>query len=152
MNPADFIQNNFNLSLSDLSTNSNYIKVGIIVALLFLLVMSMAQVRRHFLKWGLKGGVVGIFIGFLLALVLEGFLLVGGKTALTEFLGWKNPPKVLEVALDQGRDQLVQVLGVTDQIPQSSAKSTPTLNDAIDIMQNLNPSDSKAIRSLICQP
>src|SRR3972149_8249854 len=92
-------------------------KAVAIVGLLFLLVLTLAQVRRHFIDWSIKGALFGIFIGFLLALFLEGFLIIGGKTALTEFLGWKNPPKPVADLVDMSREKIVDVMGVTDEIP-----------------------------------
>lgn len=103
------------------------------------------------MDWSLKGGVFGIFFGFLLALILEGFLLIGGKTALTEALGWKNAPKPIQVALDAGRGKLIQVLGIQDQIPTSMAKENTTVQSAIQTLQSLNPADMKKVKSLLCQ-
>lgn len=106
INSAKFLPNNVSLSFLDFLGRTDQLKAGAIVVLLFLLVLSLAQVRRHFVRWGAKGGLIGLFFGFLLALILEGFLLIGGKTALTEILGWKNPPKPVSVALDKGREAL----------------------------------------------
>jgi len=39
-------------------------------------------------------------------LILEGFLLVGGKTVLLDLLGWKNAPKPISIILDSGRNNL----------------------------------------------
>lgn len=104
------------------------------------------------MDWGLKGAVFGIFFGFLLALVLEGFLIVGGKTALTEFLGWKDAPVPLQTALDSGKKQLIQVLGVEAPVPSSPAKESLSVQDSLEVLQSLNPADLKKVKSLICQP
>jgi hypothetical protein len=136
--------------VTNFSFAPSYIKVGAIIVLLFLLVVSLASFRKHFVKWSLKGGLIGLFFGFLLALLLEGFLLIGGKTVITEFLGWKNAPKPIKTALDLGRSKLVNVLGITDEIPKSNAFSTPTAKDAIEILQSLNPTEIKKIKAIIC--
>ncbi len=104
------------------------------------------------MSWSFKGALFGIFWGFLLALILEGFLIIGGKTAITEILGWENAPKPLLVALDAGRNKLVDVLGITTDIPSSLANEKPTLDDAVNLLQKLSPSDSQKIRTLICAP
>lgn len=70
----------------------------------------MAQFRRHLVERSFKGGIFGLFLGFFLALVLEGFLLVGGKTVLTETLGWKNAPKPISIVLDTGRNKLKSLI------------------------------------------
>ena len=123
-----------------------------IVVLLFLLVLTLAQVRRHFIDWSIKGALFGIFFGFLLALFLEGFLIIGGKTAVTELLGWKNAPKPVLIAIEAGRNKLVDVLGVMDEIPQSVAFGDPTTESAIEILQSLDPVEIKKVKSLICNP
>ncbi len=93
-----------------------------------------------------------LFWGFLLALILEGFLILGGRTLLTEIVGWKNAPKPILSVLDAGRNKLVDVLGVTDQIPISTAREDPTLYDVISDFQSLSPDEAEKIRSMICQP
>lgn len=132
----DFIRNLWQI------INPSYLKVGAIVVLLFLLVISLAGVRKYFVTSSLKGVLVGLFFGLLLTLLLEGFLLIGGKTAITEILGWRNAPKPIKTALDLGRDKLINVLGVTFE--------EPTASDAINILQSLNPTEIKKIKAIIC--
>lgn len=141
----------FDLSLGKFSLPITYLEAGAVVILLFLLILTIAQVRRHYVSWSLKGGVFGIFFGFLLALILEGFLLIGGRTALTEALGWENAPKPIQIALDFGRNKLIQVLGIQDQIPASVAKENVTIQSTIQTLQNLNPTDMKKVKSLLCE-
>ena len=129
-----------------------YWQAGAIIFLIFLLILTMANFRKHYVDWSLKGGVIGIFFGFLLALILEGFLLIGGKTALTEVLGWKNPPAPLAQVLDAGRSKLIQVLGVQTQIPVSFAKENVTIQSAIETLQNLAPNDLKQVKNILCAP
>ena len=117
-----------------------------------MLLVLLAQFRRHLLGWSMKGAVFGVFIGFLLALVFEGFLIIGGKTALTEVLGWKNPPKPVANLLDIGREKLVNVLGVTSQIPNTFANTEVNSEEAIKILQTLDPTEIKKVKSLICAP
>jgi hypothetical protein len=149
--PFGFWSKGFDLNLGKLSLPVTYLEAGAVIFLLFLLVLAMAQFRRHYVDWSLKGGVVGIFFGFLFALILEGFLVIGGKTAITEVLGWKNAPKPIQVALDSGRGKLIEVLGVQDQIPTSQAKENATVQNAVDTLQSLNPADMKKVKSLLCQ-
>jgi len=131
--------------------NANTYRAIAIVVLVFLLVLTLAQVRRHFIDWSFKGASVGIFFGFLLALILEGFLIIGGRTVLTEVMGWKNAPKPLQVAVDNGRNKLVQVLGVTDPIPQSYASENQTSESVVETLQSLHPDEIKKVKSLICE-
>ncbi len=134
--------------ISDLASNISvaptYIQAGAIIFLLFLLVVSLAQFRQHFVKWSMKGGLVGLFFGVLLTLILEGFLLLSGHTAITGVLGWKTAPKPISTALDLGKEKLTKVLGV--------GTDNPTSNDVITIMQSLPPSEISKIKAIICTP
>jgi hypothetical protein len=149
--PQGFWSNGFDLSLGKLSLPVTYLEAGAVIFLLFLLVLAMAQFRRHYVDWSLKGGVVGVFFGFLFALILEGFLVIGGRTAITEVMGWKNAPKPIQVALDSGRGKLIEVLGVQDQIPSSMAKENASVQSAVETLQSLNPADMKKVKNLLCQ-
>src|SRR4030067_1963214 len=80
-----------------------------IVFLLFLLVLTFARLRHLYVHWSVsKPAVSFIFYGFLLALVVEGFLIISGRTLFTEILGWKNAPKPVSTILDAGRVKLVK--------------------------------------------
>ncbi len=144
----------FNLNLGKFSFSSSYIQAGVVVALLFILVLMLAQLRRHFVDWSIKGALFGLFFGFLLALVLEGFLIIGGKTVITQVLGWKDAPKPLANILEVGRDKLIQVLGeqVEVRIPDAIAKLNPTFDDAVSFFQSLNPSEAQKLKNFICKP
>lgn len=149
--PSAILSKSFNFNIGSLNLSPTYISAGAIVFLLFLLVLTLAQVRRHLLNWSVKGGIFGILLGFLLALIFEGFLLVGGKTAITEVLGWKNAPKPIANVLDAGRAKLVKVLGVNSEIPKSSAKYY-SREEVIEGFQSLSPSEARSARDLICKP
>lgn len=149
---VQFLFNTFTLNLGKFSIPVPYWQAGAVVFLLFLLVLTMANFRKHYVDWSLKGGVVGIFFGFLLALILEGFLLIGGKTALTEVLGWKNPPAPLAQVLDAGRSQLIQVLGIKTSIPSSFAKENVSVQGTLETIQSLNPVDLVKVKNILCAP
>jgi hypothetical protein len=140
----------FDLNIGNFSLPVSYAQAALVVFLIFILVLLMAQFRRHYVDWSLKGALFGIFFGFLLALILEGFLLIGGRTAITGFLGWKNAPAPLSIALDAGRNKLIQVLGIKDQIPSSFAKENTTVNGAVELLQSLNPADIKKVKTIFC--
>ena len=141
----------FNLNLGKMSLPFSYAQAALIVFLIFILILMMAQFRRHYVNWSLKGAVFGIFFGFLLALILEGFLIIGGRTAITGILGWKNAPAPISIALDAGRNKLIQVLGIKDQIPSSFAKENANVAGAVDLLQSLNPADMKKVKTIFCQ-
>ncbi len=145
MNPAQLLLKGFDLNLEKFSFSPSYVQAGAIIALLFILVLTLAQLRRHFINWSVKGALFGLFFGFLLALILEGFLIIGGKTAMTQVLGWKNAPEPVVNLLEIGRNKLIQVLG-------AKTKLNPTFNDAVVFFQSLNPSEAQKLKSFICKP
>ncbi|EKE04963.1 MAG: hypothetical protein ACD_19C00427G0010 [uncultured bacterium] len=100
----------FMLFVDNFSVAPTYIQAGAIIILLFLLIISLAQFRHHFVKWSMKGGLIGLFFGVLLTLLIEGFLLVNGQTAITSLLGWKNAPKPIGTALDIGKEKLTDII------------------------------------------
>jgi hypothetical protein len=133
----------FEIPIGDFVFAPTYWEAGAIVFLVFLLILTLAQVRRHFLDWSVKGSIFGIFLGFMLAVILEGFLLISGNTVLTGLLGWRSAPKPISNVLDAGRSKLVQVLG-------TSTEAAP--KEIVDLFQKLSPSESQKVRRLICEP
>jgi hypothetical protein len=141
----------FSFSLGNLSFSVPYIEVAALVFLIFLLIVTMAQLRRHNIDWSIKGIVFGTFFGFLLALTLEGFLITKGGTALTGILGWKNAPAPISIALDAGRNKLIQVLGASDKITTPTTIQNSTVTGAVQFLQNLSPGDIKKVKTIFCQ-
>jgi len=152
MDFAQILSKRLNFNIGNFSISPSYIQAGAIVLLLFILVLSLANLRRHFLNWSVKGSVFGIFMGFILALILEGFLIIGGRTVLTEIVGWKDAPKPLVNLLDAGRDKLVEVLGVSAPIPESFATKEKTSLDILDEFRKLNVTEANKVKSAICKP
>jgi hypothetical protein len=133
----------FNLNIGKFSLPVPYFEAFLVILLVFVLVLSFAQFRRHTVNWSLKGIVFGTFFGFMLALIIEGFLIVNGGTILTSILGWKNAPAPISIALDAGRNQLIQVLGVSAQ--------NPTITGVTQVIQSLNPTDINKIKTILCR-
>ncbi len=147
MQSIQFLIQKITVFFQSFSVAPTYIQAGSIVVLLFLLIVSLAQFRQHFVKWSFKGGLIGLFFGFLLTILLEGFLLLSGHTVITGLLGWKNAPKPFSTALDLGKNKLINVLGVsTSNVTATSA------TDAISVLQTLNPDEIKKIKAIICTP
>ena len=66
-NVAKLLVGHFNLNLGSFSLPVSYAQAALVIFLIFLLVLVMAQFRRHFVDWSIKGALFGIFFGFLLA-------------------------------------------------------------------------------------
>lgn len=131
----------------------SYVQAAAIIGLLFLLVLTLARLRKLYVGWSLgRSGMAMMFWGFLLAVVLEGFLLLGGRTFFTEVLGWKNPPKPIAKMLDASREKLVDVLGITQEIPESTADEPATIESVIGQFQSLPPDEAEQLKKIICTP
>ncbi len=96
----------FNLKLGSLTISPNYITAFFVILLIFLLIFSFARMHRLFVHWSFKGGVIGVLLGVLLTLTIEGFFIMSGSTVLTAALGWKNAPKPVAKLLDESKLKL----------------------------------------------
>lgn len=142
----------FSFNIGNLVFEPTYLHAIAIVFLLFLLVLTLARVRRLYIDWSLKGAAAMMFLGFTLALILEGFFIISGRTALTEVIGWKSAPKPIQMALDSGRGKLIDVLGVAEEIPQSQASEKTDLQSVIDSYQSLSPDEAESFKKMLCTP
>lgn len=140
----------FKFKIGNLNISTPYFQAVAILFLIFLFILLMAYVRRHYLNWSLKGFWFGIFIGFLLALILEGFLIISGRTVLIQLMGWKNPPQVLQNFLEAGKGELINVLGSSTQNCKIETEAKP--QEVINAFQSLDPSQAKKVQQKICNP
>ena len=140
-----------NLNIGKLDIPVPYWQAIAVIVLVFFLIMLLARYRRHMVNFSLRGAIFGIFFGFFLALIIEGFLIIGGRTALTSVLGWKDPPPFIASALDSGKTRLIQVLGITTEIPSSYAGEAVSVQSAIQTLQRLNPADTETVKSIFCK-
>ncbi len=153
-NPLTFLNKTFGVyNIKGFYIEPTYWQAGAIVFLLFLLVLTFARLRYLYIHWSVsKPAVSFLFYGFLLALILEGFLILSGRTMLTEILGWKNPPKPISTALDFGRSKLADTLGVYDAIPESNANEPQTYQSMLSEFEKMSLQDKEMLKSFICEP
>ena len=145
------LQGKFNFNFGKINIPIPYWQAIAIVILVFFLIMLLGKFRQRMMNFSMKGAVFGIFFGFLLALIIEGFLIIGGRTAITSIVGWKNPPPFIASTLDSGREKLIQVLGIQTEIPSSYASETVTVEGAVEVLQRLNPADTKTVQAIFCK-
>jgi len=75
---------------------------------------------------------------------------IGGRTALTESLGWKNAPKPIQIALDSGKEKLTEVLGEsTEEVPGVSASEEDGFLEAFNA---LGEDQASRVKKMICTP
>jgi hypothetical protein len=100
------------MHLPKITIAPNILEAAAIVALLFALLLLLSYMSRNFMEWSLSGAGIGLVVGFLLAIILEGFLIVGGRTVITGMLNWKNAPAPIQSALSVGHEKLLEALSV----------------------------------------
>jgi hypothetical protein len=147
-----FYRNDFTYKLGKIDISASYLQAGIILFLIFLLLLSLARVRHMFVSWSLGKSSIAIFVwGFIVALIVEGFFVLAGRTMFTEVLGWKNPPKPIAYFLDLGKNRIAQVLGESVEVKTSQAKET-TPDYLIKMFFSLSNKDKQKVKAEICKP
>lgn len=140
-------------NIRGLEIEPTYWQAAAIVFLVFLLIFTLARVRWLYVHWNLgKSAYSMLFWGFMLAFTLEGFLILSGRTLFTEILGWKNAPKPISAVLDISRSKLVDVLGITKEVPESVAKEAPTYQSIINDFESLPSEEKEKIINFVCRP
>ena len=135
------ISRTFTLNLGKFQIEPTIWQAVTIVFLIFLLLLTLARVRYLYVNWSLgQSAIAMLFWGFLLAIIFEGFLLISGRTLLTEVLGWQNAPKPVSTLLEVGRGRLINVLG----------KST-TWQAVVEDYRSLNIEDANEAVNIICK-
>ena len=143
----------FDLHIGKLSFSPNFLQAALVVFLVFLLIFSLARLRHMYVHWSFKGATAYLTMGFLLAIVLEGFMLLSGRTLFTEIVGWENAPKPLAAFITAGRERLVNVLGTQTEVPLLTAsEDISKVDEIVSEFQLLSPSDAQRARFQICKP
>jgi len=128
-----------------LEIEPTYWQAGIMVLLIFLLLFTLARMRYLYTHWSLgKSSLSMAFWGFLLAIALEGLLILSGRTLFTEVLGWENAPKPISTVLVISRNKLVDVLGIS--------KESPTREGVVVDYEGLSEEEMIQVQNYICNP
>lgn len=149
-NTTNLVNKTFLFNIGKMEIAPTYWQAGLIIFLLFVLILTLARLRHMYVGWSMKGFFPILSLGFLLALVFEGFMILGGKTLLTEILGWKNAPKPISTALDEGRNRLINVLGVNEEIEYAEKKLD--YQDILTAYEKLSDEDKEKVNKNICTP
>ncbi len=130
-----------------------YWEAATIVLLIFLLIFTLARMRYLYVHWHLsKTSLAMMFWGFVLTVIIEGFLWLSGRTVLTTMLGWKNPPKPVAATLSTGREHLREVLGETAEIDSAKAKEPVTYQSVVFEYKELSDEDKETVQKFVCKP
>src|SRR5258708_28653373 len=98
------------LHIGPISIAPNVWQAAAIIALIFVFVLVLAYMSHNFMEWSLSGAGIGLVVGFILALVLEGFLIVGARTVITVTLGCKNDHAPIQRGLTEVHQKLIEYL------------------------------------------
>lgn len=138
--------------LGNFDITPSYYQAIIILVLIFLLLLSLARVRRMFIRWSLGRHSVAIFVwGFIVALIVEGFFILAGRTMFTEVLGFRYLPKPMSSFIEFGRKRAYQVLGESAEIKESSAMEKENAKSLIESFYLLDEIERKEVKQNICR-
>lgn len=144
----DSLLKQFGLSTS-LPRGSEQAVVIIIGVFLITLVLGLA--RHHMLAWSIKGAGFGIVMGAVLMLVLEGILLVGGKTAVGEIVKNTSTPENVRVFLQKNMSELASQIGTEPgTLGAASEQTGPEV--IISEFKNLESLEREKVQEAICKP
>lgn len=139
-------------NIKGLEIEPTYWMAGAIVLLVFLLLFTLARLRYLYIHWNLSGTSLSfLFYGFLLALILEGFLMVSGRTFFTATLGWQDAPKPLSTFIDLSRNKMSKVLSEQTEVPDSVASQPPSAKSVVTDYFNLSKTEAENVETQICQ-
>jgi len=146
-----FLPQPLHYEIGGLDISPSYSQAAIVLVLVFLLLLSLARVRRLFVHWSLGRHSIAIFVwGFIVALIVEGFFILAGRTMFTEILGLKNVPKPVSSFIELGRNRVYQVLGESIEVKESSALETTT-KSLLKSFSLLNEKEQEEVKKEICR-
>ena len=149
--PSQYLFKTFDLQIAGHTIKPEYWHAGVILFLIFAIILTFARYRHLKVKWGLQGFIPTVALGFALAIILEAAFILSGRTLLTEILGWENAPKPISTAIDESRKKMVNVLGVTEEIPDTYAGERSTPDEMILLYTSLDQQEAEKVRSIICE-
>jgi len=139
--------------IGSLYVDATYWQVGAIILLVFLLIFTLARLRYLYVHWSLgKGSIAMLFWGVVLAIIMEGFFILSGRTIFTEILGMKNVPKPFSTVLNISRQKVVNVLGTENAVPDTGAKLKLDSGQMYSLYKNMDKSEAQKLRQDICYP
>ena len=154
MDPLKLINKSFGVyNIKGIYFEPTYWMAGTIVLLIFLLIFTIARIRYLYVHWNLgKPSMSMLFWGFFLAFIVEGFLVISGRTLFTEILGWENAPKPISTIIDIGRKKLSDVLGAEDEVSSNPDTKIASPEGILSSYEDLSSEDASKVRAAICEP
>ena len=147
-----------------ISFGESSLRTLFILAGVFLLLVLLGLTRKHLLGYSFKGGYAGFGLGVIFTLVIEILLLLGGRTLLTESLGWKDAPPALTETFDRGKEEVAKDLGVekasdleigfstASDSASSQRENFDNAESFLSSYQKLTPLEAGKVKSRVCAP
>lgn len=131
---------------------SSGVQQGILIIIgVFFVTLLLGLTRHHMLSWSMKGAGFGVVAGMLLTLVLEGLLLVGGKTAVAEIVRNESAPPAVRVFLQKNMSELADLIG-----PESTTLGTASVKGVpeglVTEYKKLTSQEQTQVRNAVCAP
>lgn len=138
------------LGLASSAVPSGTQQLAAIIIGVFLILLVLALARHHMLTWSMKGAKFGVFLGIILTLALEGFLLVAGKTTFAEIVKSNNVPPAVSTFLSENMSDLAgQIGGEPGALGASTGvRETSTI---ISDFKNLGAVDKERVQEAVCK-
>lgn len=139
--------------VGNLNIDATYWEAITIIILIFLLIFTLARLRFLYVHWSMgKNAFAMLFWGVVLTIILEGFMMLSGRTLFTEILGMRNVPKPFSTLLAIGRQKFTDVLGQESTVPYSSADYSLNSDQMYTLYSKMDQSESQRFREILCQP
>lgn len=139
--------------IGNLDVDATYWEAGLIILLLFLLVFSLARLRFLYVHWSMgKHAFAMLFWGVVLTIIMEGFLMLSGRTIFTELLGMKYIPKPFSTLVDIGRTRVANVLGEQSKVPDANANTKLNSDQMYSLYIKMDASESQKLKRIVCEP
>lgn len=136
MNPLESVKS----QVQNIHVAPSWAQAGIIVFLIFLLLVVMARMTRSYLSWYTSGWWVWTGLGFVLAIIIEGFFILSGGTIFTSVLGWKTAPAPVQSVIDTSRERLKNSFG----------EETPSDKFVIESFSTLSEDQKNNVKAALC--
>lgn len=116
----------------------------------FVFLLLLGWARHHMLEWSIKGARFGVIFGILLTLIIEGFLLFGGRNLIVGAIQNEKTPEGVRVFLSQAFGEIAVALRSDPKTLGASGKTSAV--SVVGSFGELSESEQKRAQDSICKP
>lgn len=122
------------------------LQAGLVLIFVFIMATMIGLSRRFLFHYSMQGAWMGFIAGIITLLMLEAGLFVGYREVTNGRLAGKTPEN-LKLAVDKSRQNVSQVLGLSDE-----EEKIPTAQSVFLDYKNLPKTDAELVQTAICSP